>query len=38
VTSNGFKFRDAVGFINASNGTYIFAVFAEAPFKYATAR
>jgi hypothetical protein len=38
VTANGFKFRDAIGFINVSGGTYIFAAFAEASFKYATAR
>ena len=37
-TSNGFKFRDASQGWNASGGTYIFAAFAESPFKYALAR
>jgi hypothetical protein len=36
--SNGFKVRDANNFINASGGTYIYAAFAENPFKYANAR
>jgi len=36
--SNGFKLRDADTAGNASSGTYIFAAFAEAPFKYALAR
>jgi hypothetical protein len=36
--SNGFKLRMSNAPWNASNGTYIFAAFAEAPFKYATAR
>lgn len=37
--SNGFKLRSStVGEINASGGTYIYAAFAEAPFKYANAR
>lgn len=37
LLSNGFKFRGAtVG--NASGGTYIYAAFAENPFKYALAR
>jgi hypothetical protein len=38
--SNGFKVRcdSSLTGINASGGTYIFAAFAEAPFKYATAR
>jgi hypothetical protein len=37
VLSNGFKCRDAGGF-NVSSATYIFAAFAELPFKYANAR
>jgi hypothetical protein len=37
-TSNGFKLRDSGTQNNASGGTYIFAAFAEAPFKYALAR
>lgn len=40
VLSNGFKLRqdNASGYNNASGGTYIFAAFAENPFKYALAR
>ena len=39
-TANGFKIRVDSGYTgtNALNGTYIYAAFAEAPFKYATAR
>lgn len=36
--SNGFKLRDALTRSNASGGTYIFAAFAENPFKYSLAR
>jgi hypothetical protein len=36
--SNGFKVRDTNTGTNTSGSTYIFAAFAEAPFKYATAR
>ena len=36
--SNGFKIRYNNGNCNASGGTYIFAAFAENPFKYALAR
>ena len=36
--SNGFKLRGNNTGTNASGGTYIFAAFAEAPFKYARAR
>ena len=36
--SNGFKLRDTSLFWNASGGTYIYAAFAENPFKYANAR
>jgi hypothetical protein len=36
--SNGFKFRYTDGNNNASGQTYIFAAFAESPFKYARAR
>ena len=36
--SNGFKLRLDNDNWNASGGTYIFAAFAETPFKYATAR
>jgi hypothetical protein len=38
ITSNGFKLRDGSLFWNASGGTYIYACFAENPFKYANAR
>jgi hypothetical protein len=37
-TSNGFKIRNSTGNQNASGGTYIYACFAESPFKYALAR
>ena len=36
--SSGFKIRNVYLAQNASGGTYIFAAFAEAPFKYARAR
>ena len=36
--SNGFKVRSTDSYINASGGTYIFAAFAENPFKYSNAR
>lgn len=36
VLSNGFKMRSAAQ--NISGATYIYAAFAEAPFKYANAR
>ena len=35
--SNGFKLRNNTGFVNASQ-TYIYAAFAESPFKYSLAR
>ena len=38
IISNGFKFRTTDGAINSSGGTYIYAAFAETPFKYARAR
>jgi len=38
IISNGFKIRNDGAFSNASGGTYIFAAFAESPFKYARAR
>ena len=31
ILSNGFKWRTTNGGLNASGGTYIFMVFAEAP-------
>jgi len=36
--SNGFKHRNSSGMPNVSGGTYIFAAFAESPFKYSLAR
>ena len=37
-TSNGFKIRGSDGDINGSGGTYVYAAFAESPFKYSNAR
>lgn len=38
LDSNGFKIRNAYTSHNASGGTYIYAAFAETPFKYSLAR
>jgi hypothetical protein len=38
LLSNGFKFRTNNGAWNGSGATYIYAAFAENPFKYANAR
>ncbi|NDB59885.1 hypothetical protein EB001_15775 [bacterium] len=39
INANGFKIRDSGGGVNyGSGGTYIYAAFAEIPFKYARAR
>jgi len=38
ILSNGFKLRNVDGGINGSANTYIFAAFAENPFKYSLAR
>ncbi len=38
VLSNGFKMRAANAGDNASGGTYIYACFAENPFKFSNAR
>jgi hypothetical protein len=38
VLSNGFKARNASGYVNGSGSTYIYACFAENPFKNALAR
>lgn len=38
ILSNGFKIRITGAAENASGGTYIFAAFAENPFKNALAR
>ena len=36
--SNGFKLRSTTGSSNSDNDTFIFAAFAETPFKYSNAR
>ena len=38
ILSNGFKLRNTLSGSNASSGTYIYAAFAENPFKYSLAR
>jgi len=38
ILSNGFKPRDNWGGNNTNGSTYIYAAFAESPFKYANAR
>jgi len=38
ITSNGFKVRTTDATFNTSSGTYIFAAYAESPFKYSLAR
>ena len=38
LISNGFKFRDTGGAYNTNGYTYIYAAFAEHPFKTARAR
>jgi hypothetical protein len=38
LTSNGFKIRTISGDMNTSSATYIYACFAENPFKYSLAR
>ena len=38
LLSNGFKLRVTNATHNASGGTYIYACFAENPFKYSNAR
>ena len=38
ILSNGFKLRGDSGDINDPGATYIYAAFAENPFKYANAR
>ena len=38
LTSNGFKVRSTSGSYNANGATYIYAAFAENPFKYSLAR
>jgi hypothetical protein len=38
ILSNGFKLRGSGGNVNQSTNTYIYAAFAEFPFKYSRAR
>jgi hypothetical protein len=38
ITSNGFKIRISSAETNASGSSFIFAAFAETPFKYSNAR
>ena len=38
ILSNGFKNRNTFTNLNSSGNTYIYAAFAEAPFKFANAR
>jgi len=38
LVSNGFKVRDGNQSLNVSGGTYIYAAFAENPFKNSLAR
>ena len=38
ILSNGFKLRGSISAFNGSGGTYIFAAFAENPFKNSLAR
>jgi hypothetical protein len=38
VLSNGFKIRKSDGDVNSSGQTFIYAAFAESPFKYSLAR
>jgi hypothetical protein len=38
ILSNGFKLRNSSFGFNNTSGTYIWAAFAETPFKYANAR
>jgi hypothetical protein len=38
ILSNGFRLKNVDGGINGSGNTYIFAAFAESPFKYSLAR
>lgn len=38
IVSNGMKIRNTIADFNSSGGTFIFAAFAENPFKYARAR
>lgn len=38
ILSNGFKIRQTDQTWNSNGGTYIYAAFAESPFKYARAR
>jgi hypothetical protein len=37
-TSNGFKLRNTATYDNSNGSTYVYAAFAEFPFKYTLAR
>ena len=36
--SNGFKIRDSTGNLGGSGNNYVFAAFADKPFKYSNAQ
>jgi hypothetical protein len=38
ILSNGFKFRNSATYANSSGSTYVYACWAENPFKYSNAR
>ena len=38
ILSNGFKIRGTDSDLNTSSGTYIYAAFAESPFKFSLGR
>jgi hypothetical protein len=38
ILSNGFKIRNTAGSWNTNAATYIYAAFAQFPFKYSRAR
>jgi hypothetical protein len=38
IVSNGFKIRSSEPYMNGSGNTFIYAAFAESPFKYSLAR
>jgi hypothetical protein len=38
IVSNGFKIRNTTAGFNTNNGIYIYAAFAENPFKNSLAR
>ena len=38
ILSNGFKLKQSYTALNANGSTFIYAAFAESPFKYSLAR